>query len=85
MLTTENNIFSIVLNRYNSWHKNVNIIACRKQFINQLKEKLNDKHAKINIVCNDAVHSSDFFAKFVQCNRFLDLFAIGVHEKYQRK
>jgi len=51
----------------------------------ELKEKLNDVHAKINVVCNDAVHSSDFFESFVECNRCLDLFAIGVHEKYQRK
>ena len=37
------------------------------------------------MVCNDAVHASDFFEKFVECNKYLDLCAIGVHEKYQRK
>ena len=56
-----------------------------KPTYNELKEKLNDKHAKINVLCNETVHSSDFFESFSECNKFIDLFAIGVHEKYQRK
>ena len=43
MLTTENNIFNIVLDKFNSWKKIINIVAWCKRFINKLKEKLSNK------------------------------------------
>ena len=56
-----------------------------KPTFEDLKERLNDKHAKINVLCNDTFHPSNFFESFKDYNKCLDLFAIGVHEKYQRK
>ena len=56
-----------------------------KPTFDDLKEKFNEKHAKIEVLCNDAIHPSDFFESFKDCNKYLDLFAIGIHEKYQRK
>ena len=56
-----------------------------KPTFDDLKEKFNEKHAKIEVLCNDAIHPSDFFESFKDSNKFVDINAIGVHEKYQRK
>ena len=56
-----------------------------KPTFDDLKEKFNEKHAKIEVLCNDAIHPSDFFELFKDSNKFVDINAIGVHEKYQRK
>ena len=58
---------------------------CKKPSFQDLKSGMNEKHAMINVVCNDSIHSSDFFQNHPECNRYLDLFAVGVHEKYQRR
>ena len=58
---------------------------CQKPTFQDLKSQMNEKHAMINVVCNDSIHSSDFFQAHPECNRYLDLFAVGVHEKYQRR
>ena len=51
----------------------------------ELCSKLNEKAGKINVVCNDSIHASDFYASHPEFQKTLDLFAIGVNEKYQRK
>ena len=58
---------------------------CKKPSFQDLKSQMNEKHAMINVVCNDSIHSSDFFEAHPECHRYLDLFAVGVHEKYQRR
>ena len=35
-----------------------------KPTFDDLKEKFNEKHAKIEVLCNDAIHPSDFFESF---------------------
>ena len=59
--------------------------STRKPTYEQLKSEMNEKHAMINAVCNDSIHSSDFFAQHPDCHRYIDLFAVGVHENYQRR
>ena len=56
-----------------------------KPTFDDMKEKLNEKYAKLNVLCYDAIYPSDFFESFKDSNKFLDLYGIGVHEKYQRK
>lgn len=46
---------------------------------------LNEKHAKVNVICNDSIHSSDFFQSQKQAQKCVDLFAVGIHENYQRR
>ena len=56
-----------------------------KPTFDYLKEKFSEKHAKIEVLCNDAIHPSDFFESFKDSNKFVDINAIGVHGNYQRK
>ena len=48
-------------------------------------QSLPESHAMINMVCNDVVHPNDFFHKFPQSEKVVDLFAVGVHEDYKRQ
>ena len=50
-----------------------------------LLQSLPESHAMVNMVCNDVIHPSDFFQKFPQSEKVVDLFAVGVHEDYKRQ
>ena len=55
-----------------------------KPTFDQLKSEMNEKHALINLVCNDTIHCTDFFKQYPDIDQYLDLFAVGVHKNYRR-
>ena len=56
-----------------------------KPTYDEMLKELPETHAMINLVCDDSIHPSDFFQKFPQCQKIVDLFALGVHQDYKRR
>ena len=50
-----------------------------------LLQSLPESSAMLAMVCYDVIHPSDFFQKFPESEKVIDVFGVGIHKDYKRQ